>query len=157
MAGRAKKIPVEAEPSGAPSAPAPSGPRELPVLPVRHTVLFPFAILPLTVGRERSVALLNDVMAGDRTVAVVAQKEAAVEDPGFQDLYEVGTLGTVLRMVRFPEERYSVLVQGVSRVKILHPVADQPYLKARVEPLTETADESVETEALAKNVLEQFE
>ena len=101
------------------------------MLPVRHTVLFPFAILPLNVGRERSVALLNAVMAGDRTIAVLAQKDGGVEDPGFSDLYETGTLGTVLRMVRFPDERYSVLVQGVERVRVLQPVADQPYLKAR--------------------------
>ena len=159
MAGRAKKVPVAADASAPPEAPAPTmkGPRELPVLPVRHTVLFPFAILPLNVGRERSVALLNDVMAGDRTIAVLAQKDGVVEDPGFADLYETGTLGTVLRMVRFPDERYSVLVQGIERVKILHPVADQPYLKARFEGLPESSDESVETEALVKNVLEQFE
>jgi ATP-dependent Lon protease len=159
MAGRAKKIPVEAEQPAPPGLPTPAlkGPRELPVLPVRHTVLFPFAILPLNVGRERSVALLNDVMAGDRTVVVIAQKDVSIEDPGFADLHAVGTLGTVLRMVRFPEERYSVLVQGVERVKILQPVTDHPYLKARVDALPETSDASVETEALTKNVLEQFE
>ena len=159
MAGRAKKISVAADSSTPPEAPASTlkGPRELPVLPVRHTVLFPYAILPLNVGRERSVALLNAVMAGDRTIAVLAQKDGVVEDPGFADLYETGTLGTVLRMVRFPDERYSVLVQGVERVKIIHPVADQPYLKARFEGLPESSDESVETEALIKNVLEQFE
>jgi ATP-dependent Lon protease len=159
MAGRAKKITVAAEP---PTPPGPAGrrlqgPRELPVLPVRHTVLFPYAILPLSVGRERSVALLNDVMAGDRTIAVVAQRDGNVEDPRFPELYEVGTLGTVLRMVRFPDERYSVLVQGSERLRIAAPVAEEPYLKARVEGLPETTDESVETEALSKNVLEQFE
>ena len=159
MAGRAKKVPVAAEQPAPQETPVSllQGPRELPVLPVRHTVLFPFAILPLNVGRERSVALLNAVMAGDRTIAVLAQKDGGVEDPGFSDLYETGTLGTVLRMVRFPDERYSVLVQGVERVRVLHPVADQPYLKARFEGLDETSDESVETEALIKNVLEQFE
>ncbi len=156
MAGRAKKINVAAEPP-APPAPRLQGPRELPVLPVRHTVLFPFAILPLSVGRERSVALLNDVMAGDRTIAVVAQRDGNVEDPKFPELYGIGTLGTVLRMVRFPDERYSVLVQGVERVRLAAPVAAEPYLKARVEGLPETTDGSVETEALAKNVLEQFE
>jgi ATP-dependent Lon protease len=156
MAGRAKKITVAAEPP-APPAPRLQGPRELPVLPVRHTVLFPFAILPLSVGRERSVALLNDVMAGDRTIAVVAQRDGNVEDPKFPELYGIGTLGTVLRMVRFPDDRYSVLVQGVERVRLAAPVAAEPYLKARVEGLPETTDGSVETEALAKNVLEQFE
>jgi ATP-dependent Lon protease len=159
MAGRAKKITVAADSPAPPEPAIPrlKGPRELPVLPVRHTVLFPLAILPLSVGRERSVALLNDVMAGDRTIAVVAQRDGNAEDPRFPELYEVGTLGTVLRMVRFPDDRYSVLVQGVERVRLIEPVAEQPYLRARVEGLRETADESVETEALAKNVLEQFE
>jgi len=159
MPGRTKKAPAPAREAAAPetSQPTLKTPRELPVLPVRHTVLFPYAILPLSVGRERSVALLNDVMAGDRAIAVIAQRDGTVEDPGFADLYEIGTLGTVLRMVRFPDERYSVLVQGVERVKIVQPVADQPYLKARFEGLSETSDESVETEALQKNVIEQFE
>jgi ATP-dependent Lon protease len=159
MAGRAKKITVAAEPPAQrePAAPRLQGPRELPVLPVRHTVLFPFAILPLSVGRERSVALLNDVMAGDRTIAVVAQRDGNVEDPHFPELYEAGTLGTVLRMVRFPDERYSVLVQGVERLRLVRPVADRPYLKAVFESLRESSDESVETQALRKNVLEQFE
>jgi ATP-dependent Lon protease len=159
MPGRAKKITVAAAPPTAPQPVTPrlEGPRELPVLPVRHTVLFPYAILPLSVGRERSVTLLNDVMAGDRTIVVVAQRDGNVEDPRFPELYEVGTLGTVLRMVRFPDERYSVLVQGLERVRIAAPVAEEPYLKARVESLGETTDGSVETEALAKTVLEQFE
>ncbi|HVP15391.1 MAG TPA: endopeptidase La [Terriglobales bacterium] len=160
-AGRAQKIPVTPEspaaPEGGARPPAVKGPRELPVLPIRHTVLFPFAMLPLNVGRERSVALLNEVMSGDRTIAVLAQKDEAVEDPGFSDLHEIGSVGTVLRMVRFPDERYSVLVQGVERVRLIRPVADQPFLKGRFESLAETADQSVETEALVKNVLEQFE
>jgi ATP-dependent Lon protease len=160
-AGRARKIPVAEEqaavPEGSGSAPAVKGPRVLPVLPVRQTVLFPFAMLPLNVGRERSVALLNDVMSGDRTIAVLGQRDAAVEDPGFGDLFETGSVGTVLRMVRFPDERYSVLVQGVERIRLVQPVAEQPFLKGRFETLPETRDESVETEALIKNVLEQFE
>jgi ATP-dependent Lon protease len=161
QAGRAQKIPVATEPPAVPEEGAPAtamkGPRDLPVLPVRHTVLFPFAMLPLNVGRERSVALLNEVMSGDRTIAVLAQRDATVEDPGFGDLFEAGSIGTVLRMVRFPDERYSVLVQGVERVRLVHPVADLPYLKGRFEALPETSDTSVETEALVKNVIEQFE
>jgi len=160
MAGRAKKkttVPAEPKAPAAAAAPEVKGPRELPVLPVRHTVLFPYAMLPLNVGRERSVALLNDVMAGDRTIAVLSQRDPNVEDPGLAELHPVGTLGTVLRMVRFPDEHYSVLVQGLQRVRLMQPVADHPYLKGRFEPLAETTDSTVETEALTKNVLEQFE
>ncbi len=78
---RAKKIPVASEPEAkSPERPA-LEPRELPVLPIRHTVLFPFGILPLNVGREKSVKLLNDVMAGDRTLAVVTQRDPTLDDP----------------------------------------------------------------------------
>jgi len=129
----------------------------MPVLPVRHTVLFPFAILPLNIGRERSVRLLNDVMAGQRTIVVVAQKDGQMEEPGPADLFEVGTQGTILRMVRVAEDRFSILVQGVARVRLAGVAATQPYLKSRVAPLDEVMVEDVETEALAKTVVQQFE
>src|SRR5439155_26760729 len=107
--------------------------REVPVLPVRHTVLFPFGILPLNVGRPKSVRLLNDVMAGDRTLLVVSQKDPSIEEPNPPDLHGVGTVGTVLRMIKSPDDRYSVLLQGVIRVKIADFVRTDPYLKARIE------------------------
>jgi len=144
-----------------PARPAPvaagGGPRVVPVLPVRHTVLFPLAILPLNVGRERSIQLLNDVMAGDRTIVVVCQKDATTEDPKPADLHEVASVGTVLRMIRFPDNRFSVLVQGVARVKIAEYTIVEPYLQARVETLTEREGDDVETEALVKEVQGQFE
>jgi len=152
IARRPKKAP-------GPAVPAPDGneSRVLPVLPVRHTVLFPLAILPLNVGRERSIQLLNDVMAGDRTIAVVCQKEVETEEPKPVDLHEVGSIGTVLRMLRFPDNRFSVLVQGVARVRLAEFTATDPYLKARVETLAEIETGDVETAALAKEVLAQFE
>ncbi|HYM80466.1 MAG TPA: endopeptidase La [Candidatus Limnocylindria bacterium] len=133
-----------------------TGPREVPVLPVRHAVLFPFALLPLGVGRPKSVQMLNDAMGGDRTIAVFTQRDPAVDDPGPSDLYPVGTLGTVLRMVRMPDGQISILAQGLSRVKLDDVVTREPYLKARVTPLDEVLLDDVETEALAKNLVEQF-
>src|SRR5438094_5079209 len=100
---RGQRIDVSGSAAEAPPAPALPESRELPVLPVRHTVLFPFAILPLNVGRERSVALLNEVMAGDRTVVLVAQRDPSLDEPAFADLHSVGSIGTGLRMVRFPD------------------------------------------------------
>ena len=131
--------------------------RVLPVLPVRHTVLFPLAILPLNVGRDRSIQLLNDVMAGDRTIAVMCQKNATTEEPKPADLHEIGTIGTVLRMIRFPDNRFSVLVQGVARVRATGYETTEPYLRARLETLTESAADDVETKALVKEVVGQFE
>ena len=136
---------------------APPGAREVAILPVRHTVLFPFAILPLNVGREKSIKLLNEVMAGDRSIALVAQKDANLEDPAPADLFQVGTLGTILRMVRVAEDRLSILVQGVARVRVTEMTSTQPFLRARVEPLEDTLTPDVETDALAKTVAQQFE
>jgi ATP-dependent Lon protease len=133
-------------------------PPEAPLLPVRATVLFPHAILPLNIGRPKSLRLLNEIMAGDRTVAVVAQKDAQSEDPAPSDLHEVACVGTVLRMVRFAEDRVSILLQGVGRVRVTGIAQTEPYLRAKLEPLAEAEDgEDVETQALVKNVLEQFD
>ena len=153
---RGQRIDVKGGAAEAPATPS-TEPRDLPVLPVRHTVLFPFAILPLNVGREKSVTLLNDAMAGDRTIVVAAQRDPNVDEPGFSDLHSIGSIGTVLRMVRFPDNRYSILVQGVTRVRLAELVSDTPYLRVRVEPLVDVESGDVETQALAKNAVDQFE
>jgi ATP-dependent Lon protease len=135
----------------------PSGPREVPVLPVRHTVLFPFAILPLSVGRKKNLLALNEVMAGDRTIAVFAQRDTEAEDPGPSDLYGIGTLAVVLRMVRLPDERISIIVQGTSRVSFDAATRRDPFLVAKVSPLAEVELADLETEALSQTLLTQFE
>ena len=139
----------------APNEGAPIDPRVARVLPVRETVVFPFGILPLGVGREKSVKLLNDAVAGDRTLAVFMQR-SAVEDPAPADLHPVGTLCHVLRMVRLPDGQISAMLQGVARVRLGEPAALEPYLTAHVEPMSEVEVDDVETEALAKTLLEQF-
>jgi ATP-dependent Lon protease len=133
-----------------------TAPRVVAVLPVRETVVFPLGILPLGVGREKSVRLLNDAVAGDRTLAVFMQRDAG-EDPAPADLHRVGTLCNVLRMVRLPDGQLSALLQGVARVRLGEPATLEPYLTARVEPLTEVELDDIETEALAKALLDQFE
>jgi ATP-dependent Lon protease len=144
-------------PPGSPLAPPAPSARVAPVMPVRSTVLFPFAIVPLNVGRPSSITLLNDVMAGDRTVAVFAQRDPSSHEPGPGDLHPVGSLGTVLRMVRVAEDRLTVLVQGTGRIRLGEATQTQPYLRANVEPLTEIERDDVETEALMKTVIGQFE
>ncbi|HUK64310.1 MAG TPA: LON peptidase substrate-binding domain-containing protein, partial [Dongiaceae bacterium] len=131
--------------------------RETGILPIRRTVLFPFAILPINVGRPRSRQLLNDVMAADRVVAVFTQKDATQDDVEPADLHAVGTLATVLRMVRVSDEQISIVLQGLARVKIAEPLGSVPYLRARVEPLAEVSSGDVETEALAQTILATFE
>jgi len=146
---------VTEEPLAPPVVPV--GPREVPILPIRHSVLFPFAILPLSVGRKKNLSVVNDVMAGDRTVAVFTQNDPDVEDPKPSDLHPVGTLATVLRMVRLPDERVSIIVQGTQRVSFDAPVKRDPYLVARVSPLTEIEKDDLETEAMSQALLKSFE
>src|SRR5205823_5411131 len=133
----AKEKPRGATP--APDAePKPGEKREIAVLPVRHTVLFPLAILPLNVGRPANVQLVNDVMAGDRTLVVCAQKDAANEEPGPGDLHPIGTLGVVLRMARGSDNHLAVLVQGIARVRLGRPIAhEKPWMKFEVEVVAE--------------------
>ena len=152
---RGKHEEEEVKPAAVPPAPGES--RVLPVLPVRHTVLFPLAILPLNVGREPSIQLLNDVLATDRTIVVACQKDPTTEEPKPGDLHEVASIGTVLRMIRFPDNRFSVLVQGMARVRITGVESTEPYVRARVVTLAEREAEDVETAALVKEVMAQFE
>jgi ATP-dependent Lon protease len=131
--------------------------REVGVLPARRTVLFPFALLPLNVGRPGSVQLLNQAMTGDRIVALFCQRDASVDAPGPTDLHEIGTLATVLRMVRAGDNQLAVLVQGMARVRIAEVLEQQPWIKVRVEVVADVETDDVETDALVKTALDQFE
>jgi len=153
MPGRPRKVRIESD-AGVPSPP--TGPRVVRVLPVQDTVVFPFGILPIGAGREKSIHLLNDAVAGDRTIAVFMQRSPS-DDPDPSDLHPVGTLCQVLRMVRLQDGQISAILQGVARVRLEETAAREPYLTARVVPLAETELGDVETEALAKNAIAQFE
>src|SRR5690349_15023877 len=90
----------------------------LPVLPLRDVVVFPHMVIPLSVGRETSIRALALAMAGDRRIALVAQKSAETDDPGAGDLYELGTLATVLQLLKLPDGTIKVLVEGVDRIRV---------------------------------------
>ena len=109
----------------------------LPVLPVRDTVLFPHAVLPLTVGREASVNLINS-LGEDKTIVVVAQREARVDQPQPTDLFTIGTLATVHKVVKMPNQSLFVFTEGLERVRLKEYVQVSPYLKAILEPVDET-------------------
>ena len=128
------------------------------MLPVRDTVLFPHAVLPLTVGRESSVQLINS-LGEDKTIVVVAQREARVDTPQPTDLYTVGTLAVVHKVVKMPNQSLFVFAEGLERVKLdrIHP-ADAVYAGAGSRPLPETIPpKSSEVEALQRNVLTLFQ
>src|SRR5712672_641093 len=112
------------------------GPRNLPVLPVRDTVLFPHAVLPLTVGRESSVELINS-LGEDKTIVVAAQREARVDSPQASDLYTVGTLAVVHKVVKMPNQSLFVFAEGLERVRVGEFTQLAPFMRAHVSPIPE--------------------
>jgi len=131
-------------------------PDALPVLPLRETVTFPETLTPLAVGQERSVKLVNDVLSGNRMLAMVASKDPGNDAPGPDDLYRVGVAGSVARMMKVPDGTLRILVQGGERVKISDYVSEEPYLVARIEPMPDVLEPSPELEALTRNVQNTF-
>jgi ATP-dependent Lon protease len=131
--------------------------RSYPVLPVRDTVLFPHAVLPLTVGRESSVQLINS-LGEDKTIVVVAQREARVDVPQPTDLYSVGTLATVHKVVKMPNQSLFVFTEGLERVRLRDFVQLTPFMRSEVEVLPEADSRpTAEIEALQRNVLTLFQ
>src|SRR5712692_9881969 len=129
----------------------------LPILPVRDTVLFPHAVLPLTVGRESSVQLINS-LGEDKTIVVVAQREARVDAPQASDLYTVGTLAVVHKVVKMPNQSLFVFAEGLERVRLVEFVQLTPFMRGRVESVPEAIPpKSSEVEALQRNVLTLFQ
>ncbi len=131
--------------------------RDLPVLPVRDTVLFPHAVLPLTVGRESSVQLINS-LGEDKTIVVIAQREARIDAPQPVDLYPIGTLATVHKVVKMPNQSLFVFAEGLERVNVVEYTQLAPYMKATVATVAEILpDINSEVEALQRNILNLFQ
>src|SRR5213080_3382142 len=134
-----------------------TGERSLPILPVRDTVLFPHAVLPLTVGRESSIQLINS-LGEEKTILVVAQREARVDTPQPTDLYSIGTLATVHKVVKMPNQSLFVFTEGVERVHVRDYEQLTPFMRATIETISESkVDTGPEIEALQRNVLTLFQ
>ncbi|MGK2878425.1 MAG: endopeptidase La [Solirubrobacterales bacterium] len=131
-------------------------PDTMPVLPLRETVTFPDTLTPLAIGQDRSVELVNDVLAGNRMIAMVASTDPDNEAPGPDQLYKVGVAGTIQRMMKMPDDTLRVLVQGSQRIKIDEYTSTTPYLIARVTELPDQIEESTELEALVRSVQGSF-
>lgn len=128
-----------------------------PVLPLRDIVVFPHMIVPLFVGREKSVLALEEVMRDDKQILLVAQKDATQDDPGAEDIYGVGTLSTVLQLLKLPDGTVKVLVEGSKRAKLTRFGEDKPYFEAVAETIDDEAGDGQEIEALARSVVSQFD
>ncbi len=131
-------------------------PPTLPVLPLKETVVFPQSMTPLAIGQERSVKLIDDVVSGDRMLALVTARDAEVEAAGLDDIYEIGTAGLVHRMIRIPDGTLRILVQGLVRIRLDRRVSDDPYPIAEFSQLPDVLTESREVEALTRTVQNQF-
>jgi ATP-dependent Lon protease len=137
----------------------PSIPSELPILPLRDTVLFPNSFMPLAVARESSVRLIDDAIANGKLIAVFTQRDAAVEEPGKNDLYAVGTATHIHKMFKLPDGSLRLIVQGLARLKLDDVLSAQPYLRARVTAATEDTNDGdrLEIDALARNIKTNFQ
>jgi ATP-dependent Lon protease len=132
-------------------------PDVLPILPLRGVVVYPNTAVPLTVGQPRSIRLVDDVVGGDKLVGLVAALNPEQETPGPNELYKVGTIATVHRLLRAPDGTVRLLVQGMERFRLGEFVEEEPYLKARIIRAPEIDEKNIETDALARNARDQFQ
>ncbi|MFL5948413.1 MAG: endopeptidase La [Gaiellaceae bacterium] len=131
-------------------------PSTLPVLPLKETVIFPQSVSPLAIGQERSVRLVDDVLEGNRMLALVTVRNGEVDEPGWDDLYEIGTAALVHKMIRVPDGTLRILVQGVGRIRLQRRVQDDPYLAGEFEVVPDEVEETPELEALTRSVQTEF-
>ena len=129
---------------------------EYPVMPLRNTVLFPQQVIPIYVGREKSLKLINDLAPQGKHIVVVAQEDGSIEDPRPEDLYSYGTLAVVLKVFDMPDNSKSAIVQGVERVKMLDYVDDDPYFIAKVTRVQDVEESDIKLDALVKNLRNTF-
>jgi ATP-dependent Lon protease len=141
--------------TGAGSEQSPEGEiLEVPLLPLRNTVVFPLTVVPLAAAQPRSLRLIDHVMSEDRTVALVLQHDGELENAGPDDVVRIGTLATIHQMMRVPDGSARLAVQGVERIRVLEFTGEAPFLRARVQKIPEAEDDSVEVQALMRNTME---
>ena len=124
-------------------------PKSLAILPLRNTVLFPGIIIPITVGRDKSVKLIKEVYKGSKTIGVVSQKKSDVEDPTFNDLNKIGTVAYIMKMLRMPDGNITIIIQGRKLIELQEMVQEEPYLKATVAELSEEKPEKGDEQFIA--------
>ncbi|HEY0274135.1 MAG TPA: LON peptidase substrate-binding domain-containing protein, partial [Chitinophaga sp.] len=136
-------IPLNEEADGAEDDKIPD---ELALLPLRNTVLFPGVVLPITVGRDKSIKAVNDAYKGDKLIGVVAQKDSTIEDPAVADLSEVGTVARIVKLIKMPDGGTTIIIQGRRRFRIVAITEEDPYFKARIGLLQDELPAEVDTE-----------
>ena len=132
-------------------------PDELPILPLRDFIVFPYMVTPLIIARPKSMRLIDEVMENNKLLGLVAQKQPELEDPDVDKMFEFGTAAYVLKMLRFPDESLRIIVQGMSRFKIHKFVQNKPYFVAKITTLPDELDMNLEVQALVRNISNQFQ
>ncbi|MCL4078367.1 endopeptidase La [Coriobacteriia bacterium Es71-Z0120] len=132
-------------------------PEVLPLIPLRDLVLFPNLVVPLFVGRERSVNALEQAMRADHLVALATQREAETQEPDPDDIHSIGCVVSILQELKLPDGTAKALVEGIKRVRIVEYLRTDPYMEVRIEPIEEAAEADLETEALMRNLVADFE
>ena len=132
-------------------------PGELPLLPLKDTVVYPLTVYPLVIGKEKSIKLINEVTVGNKILGLTSQKRSDIEVASLDDIYRVGTMARILQMIKVPDGTLRVLVQGIERISVVDFVQQDPYIKARVKAQPDVPDTSVETEALMRGISETFQ
>jgi ATP-dependent Lon protease len=129
-------------------------PSELPTLPLRDIVIYPFMIVPLFVSRDKSIKAVEEALKDNRMIVLVSQKDVNKEDPGQEDLYELGTVAIIMRMLKLPDGRIRILIQGLSRTRVNSVDSSGDYVKVNITPISEplAPENSLEVEALVRNV-----
>jgi ATP-dependent Lon protease len=131
--------------------------KTLPLLPLRGILVFPYMVIHLDVGREKSVQAIEETMLNDRILFLATQKEAQTDDPGEEDIYNIGTVAEVKQLLKLPGGTIRVLVEGIARAKVLRFIADEPYFQVEIEQYVENFEKTSEIEALMRNLIYQFE
>ena len=131
--------------------------RELPMLPLRGVLVFPYTVIHLDVGRKKSINAIEDAMLGSKEIFLATQKEAQTDEPDEEDIYEVGTVAEIRQILKMPGGTMRVLVEGLFRAEINAYLTNEPYMKVRVEELKDKKLKSPELEALMRNLVGQFE
>src|SRR5580704_4482312 len=129
----------------------------VPLLPLRDVIIFPHMVVPLFVGREKSINALEECVAKKTDLFLVAQRQATTVSPGEKDIFQVGTLGTILQILRLPDNTVKVLIEGKRRARIVEYVETDRMIEAEVEELADSNDVSVELEALVRSIKATFE
>jgi ATP-dependent Lon protease len=132
-------------------------PQEIGVLPLRNSVLFPHAIMPISVGRRKTLNLLDDVVGDNKLIAVVSQRDPAIDDPDPSGMYRLGTAARILKVVKLNGDNVNLIIQGIKRLRVDRFVATEPFMKAAIAELDEVTDGGVELEALVRGLVAQFQ